>query len=224
MTAPSLEMEGTEIVLIGNFNPKIVQPAWLASEGLVPKGEAEVAKLHIVHPELTSFSLGWVSVQVTTDRFVATTDRTDCYEPCRDLVQGIFQLLKYTPVATMGINRNMHYRMASEEDWHAVGHKLAPKAQWEGILAQPGLKSLLMQGQRPDDHKGFVFVRVEPSAKVRPGVYVNVNDHYDRPHDDDTAGCSDMMNILRTCWSASVTRALRMGHSVVGIDAGGGQP
>jgi hypothetical protein len=223
MTPPSLDIEGIEIVLIGSFNPKIVQPAWLATEGLVPKGEADAAKLHIVHPELTSFSLGWVSVQVTTDRFVATTDRTDCYEPCRDLVLGIFQLLRHTPVSRMGINRNMHYRMATEEEWHAVGHKLAPKEPWQGILSQPGMKSLLMQGQRPDAHNGFVFVRVEPSSKVRPGVYVQVNDHFDRSLDDDTAGCSEMMNILSTCWTASVTRALQVGRSIVGLDAGGTQ-
>lgn len=223
MDRPVLEMEGIEIVLIGNFNPKIFQPAWLAAEKLIGPQEAEGARIDVIHPELASFALDRAVIQVTTERFVATTSRPDHYELCRDLTMGIFQLLRFTPVAKMGINRNLHYRMPSEAAWHELGYKYAPKDPWAGVLSKPGLKSLLMQDVRPDSHAGFVFVRVEPSGKVHPGVYVNVNDHYDSPVVDPAQGCSDMINILRTSWSSSFARSTKIGNSIIGLDARGDQ-
>ena len=56
MPYSELKVEGHNIVIIGSFNPQIFQPAWFANEGLVRKGEAETAKIVIIHNRIVSFS------------------------------------------------------------------------------------------------------------------------------------------------------------------------
>ena len=41
----SPQFEGVTIVLLGQFNPAIFQPAWLAAENLVRPQEAESAEI-----------------------------------------------------------------------------------------------------------------------------------------------------------------------------------
>ena len=72
----------------------------------------------------------------------------------------------------MGMTRDMHFKMESEEPYHKLGHLLAPKEIWKPILDTPGMRSLLMQGKLVKE-KGLSiahYVRVEPSLRVAPGV------------------------------------------------------
>ena len=44
------EISGASVVLVGNFNPAILTPAWFELNGLLPEGTAEGADLHLAHP------------------------------------------------------------------------------------------------------------------------------------------------------------------------------
>ena len=55
MDSPQLKINRHSIVLIGNFNPKIFQPAWFGSEGLIQKKEAEQSTIEIIHPDVVIF-------------------------------------------------------------------------------------------------------------------------------------------------------------------------
>ena len=75
-----------------------------------------------------------------------------------------------------------------------------------------------MQGERPDDYKGYIDVRGEPSAIERPGVYVRVNDHYQVQEDSKSAPAADqMVDILQNQWRVSMERSLRIADKIVGI-------
>jgi hypothetical protein len=217
MGQPTIEIEGLSIVLLGSFNPQIFQPAWFAAEDLIRKEEAEAAKIEIIHPEIVSFAMEWLRLQVTQERFAVSTANSPSYEPLRDLVLGTFQLLQHTPVRQMGLNRDLHFRMASEEAWHAFGHRLAPKEPWTGLLDQPGLRRLVIQGARPDDFTGYIQVSVEPSRRVHPGVYVGINDHYEVQHTASSQGCDHMMDILSRVWATSVARSTNLANTLVGL-------
>ena len=92
MAQPTIEIEGMSIVLLGSFNPQIFQPAWFAAEGLVRKEEAEAAKIEIIHPQIISFSMEWLLLQVTQERFAASTTHSPSYEPLRDLVSSSWKI------------------------------------------------------------------------------------------------------------------------------------
>jgi hypothetical protein len=193
------------IVLIGSFNPAIFQPAWLAHRGLIAEEDAERAEVVLISDDVAAFSLAWARIEVARDRFsMVATPTAPSPEYLRDLVLGIFQALEHTPVSNMGINYMAHMRAPDEATWHALGHQLAPVEPWLGIFANPGLASLQVQEPRPDGYTGSVNVTVEPSARVKPGVYIAVNDHYQFEVKEDAR---PVLQTLPDVWSASVARS-----------------
>lgn len=181
---PQPELEGVTVVVLGSFNPSIFQPRSLAEWKLLPEDEANEATLEVVHREISIFSTDWFSAQITTERFAIDTSDMGKVDPLRDLVLGIFQILEHTPTTAFGFNRNQHFRMESEEKWHAFGHRMAPKEPWANVLESPGLLTLRMVGKRPGSEAKTTQVRIEPSAKVKPGIYISVNEHYELSSDD----------------------------------------
>jgi hypothetical protein len=208
MTTPEIKVEAASVVFVGSFNPAIFQPAWFTVEGLLPKEEAADADLAIAHPEVVAFSVDWFSLEVTRDRWAITSLQPPFYSALRDLALGTFTVLHHTPIRLIGLNRDWHFRMSSEDQWHDFGHRLAPPVNWENMLERPGMRSLTMEGVRPDGFRGYVRVKVEPSAKIHPGVYININDHYEVIVDNSELQAADVaVETVRECWQDSMSRA-----------------
>lgn len=209
------KIKGHNIVLIGNFNPLIFQPAWFGAEGLLQKLESEKATVEIIHPDAVIFSLDWLRLEVIRERFMVETTQEPFDEIIRDLVIGTFNLLRHTPITKMGINRQMHFPMESEEKWHTAGHKLAPKELWSEILEKPGMCSLTMEESiRRDGLKGYIRVKIEPSAKIHPGIFFEVNNHFETKDASSTVGCDEIINILKNSWAESYKRSENIIYSV----------
>lgn len=175
----SPEIEGISIIVLGAFNPQIFNPDWLARQKLIQEGEAEKAAVEAISSDIAVFSLGWAKLEVTRERAAFSTNQPQHYEILRDLVIAVFKILRHTPLTRFGINWIYHFKMPDEESWHKVGHKLTPKEPWKDALEKPGMRNVTMQGARSDDLKGSVNVTVQPSVKVRPGLYINVNDDFE---------------------------------------------
>lgn len=202
------EIQATLIVLVGDFNPSIFHPVWLASEGLIREGEANTATIEIIHPDLAIFNMEGFRIEVNKTRFSILTLQASYDEAIRDLTLGTFRLLKHTPVSMMGINFEAHYRMDSEEKWHKVGDTLAPKHPWGDTLDSPGMRSLTMEeAKRRDGRAGYFRVKVEPSTRVHPGIFLGINDHFQKPIDSKTLGSEEMITILENSWEASRKRS-----------------
>lgn len=199
------EIQGMSIVLVGSFNPKIFHPAWFAAQSLIRETEAEQANIQVITPAIAQFDLDWMRLQVVQERFIVETVQEPYYEILRDLVIGTFKLLSHTPIVMLGINTHQHFRMRSEEEWHALGNALAPKEKfWTPVLKKPGMKNLTIQGQRPDEYQGHIQVTVEPSTKIKPGTHIFINDHYEVK---DESGCKAITDILNATWVESKRRA-----------------
>jgi hypothetical protein len=210
------EIESTSVVLRGNFNPVIFQPAWFASQNLVHPSEAQEAEVQIIHPDATVFQTEWLQIQVTRDRFMASTSLAPYYELLRDLVCGVFERLSHTPLNALGVNAEFHYKLSSIASWHATGHLLAPKQVWQSVLKEPGMRSLVIEGQREDQYEGRIHVKVEPSARIDAGVYIDVNDHYQLAPQPTTV-TETLIEILNTNWEQSRKRSLKIAEMIVGL-------
>jgi hypothetical protein len=137
------EINGAGIVMTGSFNATIFQPQWFARFNLLPVAEADAAKVKILVPQVCEFETERFHIQVTEDRFMALSKPAANPAPLLDLVAGTFFVLEHTPVTALGLNRMMHFSLDSEEHWHQVGNKLAPKEGWNGILpGRVGMRSL----------------------------------------------------------------------------------
>lgn len=193
MQAP--ESEAASIVLLGSFNPAIFQPRWLGAQGLIRQEEAEAAKIALVNTEVADFSTEWFQLQVLHERFQLITQDPRQYSPLRDLAAGSLELLSHTPIHAMGINRHFHFLMSSVDQWHTFGHTVAPKRVWDPIVDSAGLRTMVIEGRRKDAGGGVLRIRVEPSAKVQPGVFIEVNEEFRATEADRSANwVSDRLN------------------------------
>lgn len=204
------EIQAVSVVLLGSFNPGIFHPAWFASEGLIQKSESESSEIAVITSDVAAFSVGWMALEVLHDRFTITTNQPQYFEALRDLAMGTFTLLRHTPVKHLGINKLDHYGSENREEWHHLGHRLAPPDQWSDLLEKPGMRRIQIEGVRPDNHKGRILVTIEPSSKVNPGVYFQVNDHYDVGAVEEGRSCEAAIRILRSEWQKSLDRAARI--------------
>ena len=208
------------VVLVGNFNPLIFRPDWFVQKKILAEKEVEVAvkdeTIRLIHPEIVEFEVPTFRITVERTRFQAMT----LLEPLVavfDLVYSTFRELPETPVAALGINRDAHYPLGSEEKWHALGDLLAPKDNWSLLLQDDnevrtgGLRTLVMErSQRRDDRDGHVRVRVEPSVKIENAVYVFVNDHYALATPGESVRAEEAMEILKDTFKSSMQNSLEL--------------
>lgn len=216
MTDRRPDVQLVAVVLLGQFNASIFQPAWFASEGLIKKREAEDATIELIRKGISAFSLEWCNILANQDRFQITTTQESAHELVRDLVVGAFSLLRHTPIKQMGINRDSHYRVESRERWHDFGHTLAPKEHWKGILDSPGLMGMTMEERpRRDGLSGYVRVTVGPSEKVPQGIYIAVNSHYEVGGSKEVLSSEGVIDILKSSWSDSLSRTNEITQSLI---------
>jgi hypothetical protein len=210
----TLEIDSASIVIVGSFNPAIFHPIWFKANGLIKPEEADKAKLEVTTPLISIFGVEWFKLQVETQKFVIQTEMETHFELLSDLVMGTFSLLEHTPVSAIGLNRSMHFKMDSEQSWHAFGDRVAPKDVWQGVLEEPGLLSLVIQGpkQKPNQKsEKHVGVRIESSTRIIPGVYIDVNNHFEIKDND----LQKVLNILKESWRDVLINSRKIADQII---------
>ena len=204
--------------MTGSFNPAIFQPMWFAVQGLVSEKEAEDCRDATIHPELAFFRMSWLQLQVVPDRLVASTTKDSESGTLRDVVAGAFTALKHTPILKLGINLEQHFKMPNEDVWNAFGHRIAPKEVWNQVMKNPGLQAMtiLDKESRSEDLPGLVRVNVEASARVKFGIYIRVNDHFDfEGMTPKASGTEHLLKILGTNYEKSLERSKNIAQTLI---------
>jgi hypothetical protein len=164
---PQPEIYGASVVAVGSLNPAIFSPLWFKREGLLPQVEADAAEVEVISPPFAHFKLDWLEVLVTQDQLSLTASERHMFETLRDLAAGALRILAHTPVGALGINHHAHFAMP-ESRWHSLGHRLVPKQPFEKLMVNPGTRSVILQGERPDDNKGTSTCRLSHQSKSNP--------------------------------------------------------
>ena len=215
------EISGVNVVLLGNFNPAIFTPAWFALHNLLPRSVAENAKVEVTHEQLSVFSTDWLRLEVQVRRFSAETLQAP-YVRLRDLVTFLFgEHLHHTPIKAFGINRRVHFQVASLAERDRIGRTLVPVEPWGtwchdlGVSGeQGGMTSVTMTQVNPTGRApgGRVNAIVGPSNRIgqeRTGVFVEVNDHFAL---DDTSSQTgkQFMQLIDSNFDESLIRSDRI--------------
>jgi hypothetical protein len=212
------ENSSYSIVFLGHFNPAIFSPLWFGTHSLFTDDEVNAAEISVIHPEIARFTAGGITIQVETSRFVATA--TSSAIQLHDLVARTFRdFLSHTPIRAMGINREVHFKLKSQEARIELGRKLAPLApwgEWGDVLGQQpaeltsGMISLSMrQVKKLGSYGGHVQTTIQPSGLIpRPvGVFLQVNDHYEFSSAVEVTGADMILDILDAEFEKSLTQA-----------------
>ena len=185
-----------DVVLLGDFNPKIFTPAWFSSLDLIGEKEADEAKVELIHQDVSIFNLDWCRIQVTRDRFSIFTEQEVYFTKLIDLVTQTFTCLNHTPLRAIGANWGGHYKSESEKEWHQFGYFLAPKSPWDKIFKESAMAQIeiMEENQVAYSATGNMRVRVSASNELKHGIFINVNDHYELEPDAKRFGCKDIIN------------------------------
>jgi len=204
-----LQIHTLTLVILGKFNPTIIQPFWLVSKNLIREQEGKNAKIEIIHPQLVRFDLDWVFIEVTEDRFVLKTSKEPFFNPTKDLMESIFSYLPETPIRAMGINHLLHYNIPNEDLYYQIGDRLAPLSNWTDLQKEPRLLELsVMSKKRDDGLPGQFTAKVQPSNELstRTGLLLSLNDHLAlHPQESEREGI--IVRRAGEAWEGSFKRA-----------------
>ncbi len=223
------EILTSAIVAVGDFNPAIFSPDWMERNKLIGKDDADSVregrqgKPLLISHQVATFETKWFALQVLENQFSLTSK--DALSPAfKDLAVSIFQLVPHTPVSAVGLNFLGHYKLASEDEYHRVGDVLAPKGIWEELYpdAMPGLADLTVRIQRgsrgePLKTKDEKRISVQPSEKIRFGVFLSYNDHHDvSARDEDNLRSGERVaTLIDSEWESSWRDADRVFDGVL---------
>ncbi|MEW4451802.1 hypothetical protein AB1L30_03855 [Bremerella sp. JC817] len=166
------------VVILGDFNPAIFHPSWFAQNDLIAHQEIGDASDLTCTDEVSTFVLDDIHFQIERKKFGITTKDAAKAPSVRDLVVGSFTLLEHTPLTFLGLNLDMTVACDSQDAWHAIGHRLAPKDPWNDVMDSPGMIGVSMQGKRPESSSERISIRIHPVMDPENGVFVGVNQHY----------------------------------------------
>ena len=178
------------IVLVGSFNPAILNPDWLVLNGVIGKTQGEIREIRFITPQISEFRISSFQFQVTQQRFGVSFESAP-YVELQDAVSKIFrELLPHTPVQQIGINRSVHFSVGSEEKRNAIGRRLAPAEPWgdwskewkdRPVPNRGGMVNLAIEESFPGDpNQRRVTAIVQPSILIPDlsGIFIVVNDNY----------------------------------------------
>jgi hypothetical protein len=214
-SAPA-DVVGTSVVFLGSFDPLVFQPVYMAEHGLLTDSDLTQLRYQFLANELMVLNLPWMQLSAEPGKIIAsTTAESPIVEPVRDFLFALYETLPVRKVSAVGINHETHFAVQSEEAWHKLGHTLVPKEPlWNGVLVSPGTATVTIRGQRDDDFQGHINVRVEPSTRLHPGIYVNVNDDMRLA----AADSDRLVNLAAAHMEASKARSDRIVSALKGME------
>jgi hypothetical protein len=71
---------------------------------------------------------------------------------------------------------------------------------------------LIMRGNRPGSDAKAFRVTIQPSALVRPGIYVGTNEHFEAERGESTL---EILDYLRASWDESQRHSRQIGDKLI---------
>jgi hypothetical protein len=211
------EINATSVVLVGNLNPRIFRPDWFAKNGLISEQELEEVDIEVIHKEITAFRLDWANFRIEPNRFIIETEEAPFVRIADLTVRTFKEFLTHTPIGMLGINRKVHFPVKDDATRDRIGESLAPKdpwGEWSNDLKRSeanthgGMRSLTMEQAVVDDRvKGAIRAKIEPSNKVKFGIYMEINDHYEVENFDSVNGCDEIIGLLESRFDLSINKS-----------------
>lgn len=205
-----LEVESLSVIIIGDFNPVIFQPYWLAKKELIREEEAANAKVEIISNEFVRYELSdWLNFQITRNQCIFRTRKEPYFDPLKDLIISIFKILKETPIKAIGINNTYDLSLKTQENYYKFGNCLTPLSFWNEDLNDPRLLSLdIVENNRKETPNAKRRVGVRPSSlSINFGVAINVNNHYEV---SENTSSLELLEIIENNWDNSFIESKKL--------------
>lgn len=217
---PTLEIFGSQINILGNFNPSVITPSWLRTNELIgaeDERSAMESESLAITPEISRFETEWFWMQVVSAQFVVNS-KGPVTPAIKDLVIGIFSLLGHTPLNAIGLNSLAHYKIYSIDEYHKIGDVLAPKTIWNSFYPESdsqtvGLQNMTIQvnswkrGQS-ETNSPLRRISLSPSNSIPNAIHLTLNHHFPIIQEGKKRNSvDDAIEIIEKSWQESMDEA-----------------
>ena len=187
-------LERCVIVLLGSFNPAILQPEWFVKHSIVPGEEIEAltAAPHVKEiPEIglkleygQSFfvtndqafiNFKTFTMRATRDKLEIISKDKNSFSLISNFIMKLFKILEETPLTAYGINFNEHYGF--NENYDRTFERFFRKNEsLDGFFGEELICGCTLITRQADADLTFTM---QPSDRLKDGVFLKGNFHYD---------------------------------------------
>ncbi|HXX95361.1 MAG TPA: hypothetical protein VEN81_17195 [Planctomycetota bacterium] len=225
MPSVTRTIEDVSVALVGNFNPAMFQPSVLSANNLVRPDEASKAEIGIIHSEACAYTIGWLFVEVTRERFQGIATDIAHSEPLRDLLLSLFRTISPSQIAQMGLNHRAHFQFEDPKQLDGIFGRLTPTAKLPGLLKNPRATRVTYtsdhESKLPSEFRSALNVTIEPSLRTIPGVYIALNRHYEGPQLEKEEALPDyskeFLGIVESNWSEYLKQSRELVEKLAGM-------
>ncbi|KTS29702.1 hypothetical protein NS381_03330 [Pantoea stewartii] len=178
------------IVIAGQFHPGVFTPDWFESHQIVSKENCESAKIKFIDSSVVHIDFGWFGWYSEPQKIMIELN-TDGYDnQMLDLTRSILNMFSYTKVSAIGINFAFSINIHATEDWHAIGHSLAPKEIWKQSFGRNdlhyGLKETAIQVDNYYGENSLLNMTLKAANSINDKkhnhrLHVEFNNHFTMP-------------------------------------------
>jgi hypothetical protein len=205
-------LERCVIVLLGNFNPAILQPEWFLKHSIVPSEEIEglmaepsvkeipeiglrleYGQAFSVSNEHAFINFKTFTMRAVRNKFEIISKNKDCFSLISNFITKLFSMLEETPLSAYGVNFDEHYKFAEsyDETFARFFTKNESLLRFFGQELTCGCTLITRQ-------VGGVFtLTLQPSERLKNGVFLKANFHYDISDGGSSALVSDFRENFR---------------------------
>lgn len=127
------------IVVAGQFHPGVFTPDWFEYHKIVSKEDCDKAEIKFVEASVINIDFGWFRWFSDPQRILVELLIDGDDDRLLDLLRSVLIMFSYTKVTAVGVNFEFQINFNKEDDWHALGHHLAPKDVWKNSFGREDL-------------------------------------------------------------------------------------
>ncbi|VEI72121.1 Uncharacterised protein [Serratia fonticola] len=127
------------IVVVGQFHPGVFTPDWFGYHEIVSKEDCDKAEIQFVETSVINIDFGWFKWFSDPQRILVELSIDGDDDRLLDLLRSVLVMFSYTKVTAVGVNFEFQINFNKEDDWHALGHHLAPKDVWKDSFGRDDL-------------------------------------------------------------------------------------
>lgn len=170
----------SNIVLLGGFNPNIIEPGWLSRYNVVEEklDDEFTTEIQLISgsPHLMKFTLDGFRWEVTSDRILIGSQKT---KSPADWFGRLLDLLSHTPIRAVGINFKAE---CDRTDWPHDAPKLPKQNEATSLIGDIIASTTVTKGRRSDGTQ----VNLTLNA-TNANVFLDANFHRAIPVQEDVS-------------------------------------
>ncbi|MBU1093582.1 MAG: hypothetical protein KKH01_03880 [Firmicutes bacterium] len=185
--------KGVSIVLVGNFSPLMFHPTWFSKNEVISEDDADAVVKNtnsnmVVSPGLTIFQTSNLEFSITPDRFMILAKK-DPVIFAKDSILKTFERMSSVSIKALGINNFTIIELENASQFQDFADRLAPKDLWTNLLedevtGDDRKSGLIKMTMMKKTEFGAINFTIESTNKVKYGIHVSCNHHFDLAPDN----------------------------------------